>query len=230
MTQRFAAAEARRRPHACGAPIAPPFDKAAYLADTSSHGEWTVNGELLGDTVQLRDVVATRAKAPHVSGRVVAPRARPRRRSRASLGSRKTDGDDAVAAASTAPIGGPALGRAHRRRRAARRPGARARALPPRARPSSRAAGRSSRCGRRSSRSSLADDTLTMPPLEVTLDSAPTGFRGGFVLTGGVDQADDATRRSRSTRGSSPIDLAVLAAPRAEGRAGARASSRAACT
>ena len=29
----------------------------AFLADTASHGEWTVNGDLFGDTVHLRDVV-----------------------------------------------------------------------------------------------------------------------------------------------------------------------------
>ena len=39
MTQRFAQ-EKRSIGHTrCGAPIAPPFDKAAYLTDTTSHGE-----------------------------------------------------------------------------------------------------------------------------------------------------------------------------------------------
>ncbi len=53
----------------CGAPIGPAFDPKAFLADTSSHGEWTLNGDLFGNTVHLRDIVVTRAKAPHVAGR-----------------------------------------------------------------------------------------------------------------------------------------------------------------
>jgi translocation and assembly module TamB len=70
MSQRFAQQKRVLRHTRCGAPVAPPFDKAAFLADTSSHGDWKVNGELFGATVRLTDVVATRAKAPRMSGRV----------------------------------------------------------------------------------------------------------------------------------------------------------------
>ena len=109
MTQRFPQQKRVVGHTRCGAPIAPPFDRAAYLADTSSHGEWKVNGELLGDTVQLTDVVATRAKAPRVSGRValrgldLGPLAR-------IFGEHKTDADEAVAATSPTAVGGQLWG------------------------------------------------------------------------------------------------------------------------
>ena len=70
LTQRLQREGKSRGRTRCGAPIAAPFDKAAYLADTSSHGDWTVNGDLLGGALVLRDVVATRAKSPVLSGRV----------------------------------------------------------------------------------------------------------------------------------------------------------------
>ena len=88
----------------CGAPIGPPFDPQAYLSDTASHGEWTVNGDMLGDTVHLRDLVVTRARSPHVSGRAslrgvdlgaIAGIAMPRR----------PDADEASGAASRAVTG-----------------------------------------------------------------------------------------------------------------------------
>ncbi|HEX4447120.1 MAG TPA: hypothetical protein VH044_10300, partial [Polyangiaceae bacterium] len=45
----------------CGAPVGATFDAKAYRADATSHGEWTVNGDLFGQTVHLRDLVMTRA-------------------------------------------------------------------------------------------------------------------------------------------------------------------------
>jgi translocation and assembly module TamB len=54
----------------------------------------------------------------------------------------------------------------------------------------------------------LANDTLTMPPLEVTLD-ATEGFRGGFVLTGGVTKVMRDPTLSLEAK-LEPVDLAVL--------------------
>jgi translocation and assembly module TamB len=54
----------------CGAPIPAPFDKEAYLKDQSPQGEYRVSGALFGGQVRLDDVVATRQKAPVVSGKV----------------------------------------------------------------------------------------------------------------------------------------------------------------
>ena len=88
----------------CGAPIGPPFDARAFLADTSSHGEWTANGSLFGKTMYLRDVVLTRAKSPHVSGRV-SFRGVDLGAVAGILAPRRTDADDATAPAAR-PVGG----------------------------------------------------------------------------------------------------------------------------
>ncbi|HEX8796013.1 MAG TPA: hypothetical protein VF765_33920, partial [Polyangiaceae bacterium] len=63
LTQRFPQQTRSVGRTKCGAPIPPPFDKATYLADASSHGQWTVSGSLLGGTVNLTDVVVTRARS-----------------------------------------------------------------------------------------------------------------------------------------------------------------------
>jgi translocation and assembly module TamB len=53
---------------ACGAPLGGPFDKAAYVADTSSHGTYVVSGDMFGGQVHLDRITATRAKQMEVSG------------------------------------------------------------------------------------------------------------------------------------------------------------------
>jgi len=55
---------------ACGAPIVAPFDKAAWLRDTSEHGSYTVSGRLFGEQLQLDNVIATRQKSPVISGKM----------------------------------------------------------------------------------------------------------------------------------------------------------------
>jgi translocation and assembly module TamB len=54
----------------CGGPVAPPFDKEAYLADTSSHGEVVVDGDLAGGAVHFDHLDVTRAPKPVVTGDV----------------------------------------------------------------------------------------------------------------------------------------------------------------
>ena len=197
----------------CGASIGPPFDPRAFRADTASHGEWTLNGDLFGQTVHLRDVVMTRARAPHVSGRaslrgvdlgavigVSAPM--------------KSDGDEAPQLAGGAVVGqlwgelilddlpldapSKARGRVLLGPTFASRGGDKVTLRPPR------------------DPIELADDTLTVPPLEVTLEAgrpngaaADTGFRGGFVLTGGVTKVTRDPTLAFDAR-LEPIDLAVL--------------------
>src|SRR5262249_27223844 len=58
----------------CGAPIPAAFNKEAYLKDVSSQGEYRVSGALFGGQVRLDDVVATRQKAPVVTGKVTLDR------------------------------------------------------------------------------------------------------------------------------------------------------------
>jgi translocation and assembly module TamB len=207
MTQRFPQQKRAIGHTRCGAPIAPPFDKAAYLADTSSHGEWKVNGELLGGTVRLTDVVATRAKAPRMSGRVslrgvdLGPLAR-------IYSEHKADSDESVAGpASAAAVGGQLWGElvaddvplddpAHARVSFLLGPTVMSRgtqkiAVRPPQQPIT-----------------IHDDTLTVPPLEVTLD-ASDGFTGGFVLTGEVTRLTRDPTLALEAR-LEPIDLAVL--------------------
>jgi len=206
MTQRFPQ-EKRAIGHSrCGAPIAPAFDKAAYLADTSSHGEWKVNGELLGGTVRLTDVVATRAKAPRLSGRValrgvdLGPLAR-------IYGAHKGDSEEALAGPTSAAVGGQLWGEliaddiplddpARARVSFLLGPtvvsrGVQKIAIRPPQQPIT-----------------IDADTLTIPPIEVTLD-ASDGFSGGFVLSGEVTKLTrDPTLALQAKL--EPIDLAVL--------------------
>jgi translocation and assembly module TamB len=188
----------------CGAPIAAPFDKAAYLADTSSHGEWRVNGELLGSTVQLRDVVMTRAKAASVSGRVslrgvdIGPIWR-------IYGERGTAGDEVTAPAS--PLGGQLWGElivdelplaASDKARAqffvgptvVTRGGLTVAVRPPDA------------------PIMLKADALSMPTVEVSIDSRE-GFHGGFMVSGSVTHAMTDPTLALEAR-LEPMDLAIL--------------------
>lgn len=54
----------------CGAPIGAPFDRDAYLRDTSEQGAYEVDGFLFGRQMRLDHVVVTRQKAPVVTGHV----------------------------------------------------------------------------------------------------------------------------------------------------------------
>ena len=201
----------------CGAPIAPPFDKAAFLADTASHGDWTVNGDLLGGSVQLRDLVLTRAKAaPTCAARSSC--ARWTWRSLARMRGRTLEAEF------------DRRGRRPRAGQRARPSAATYRAeliiddrtarndLRPRARPLLRSPGSTvaSRGARQAAVSlqppkdpvTIADDTLTMPPLTMTLDT-PEGFRGGFVLTGNVTKLTRDPTLAVEAR-LEPVDLAIL--------------------
>ena len=198
----------------CGAPIGPPFDAKAFLADTSSHGEWTLNGDLFGNTVHLRDIVVTRAKAPHVSGRAslrgvdlgaVAGIATPH----------KSDADDPVAVGAR-PVAGQLWGELIVDDLPLDNPSkARGRLL---LGPTFASRG-TDKLTLRPPREpiELADDTLTVPPLEVTLEAGRSdgpsdtdaGFRGGFLLTGGVTKVTSDPTLAFDAK-LEPVDLAVL--------------------
>jgi translocation and assembly module TamB len=190
----------------CGAPIAAPFDKAAYLADTSSHGEWTVNGDLLGGTLLVRNLVMTRAKSPSFSGRVslrgvdLAPIAR-------AAAEEKGDGDQPIAAPASSSVTGQLWGelivdQAPLDRLAATRarfflgPTVLSRA------------GQTLTLKPPTDPIALVDDAVTAPPLEVTL-ATPDGFRGGFVVSGRVTHATSDPTLAIEAK-LDPVDLAVL--------------------
>jgi translocation and assembly module TamB len=228
VTQRMPQQKATLARTGCGAPVGPPFDKQAYLADTSSHGEWTVNGDLLGHAVQLHDVVLTRAGSPHASGRAslrgvdLGAIAR-------ILSPAKPVSDESASAPAASPVAGQLWGEvivddlpidapsAARGRLVlgptfVSRGGQRLTLKPPR------------------QPLELAGDALAIPPLELMLeaggaadpaaaakqreqpgqsDQAGTGFRGGFVLTGSVTQISSAPILALAAR-LEPVDLSVL--------------------
>jgi translocation and assembly module TamB len=189
----------------CDAPIAPPFDKAAYANDVTSHGDWTINGALFGETVYLGDVVITRARSPHATGRVSFRGL--------DLGSaiRAASPRDANAEnegnASAVPIGGqlsgdlfaddvsilePAKSRAHfvvGPTQVSR--GGQTLTLKPPLTPIV-----------------IDGDALTIPPLEVALETKE-GFHGGFVLTGGATRISGEPELALEAE-LTPIDMAVL--------------------
>jgi translocation and assembly module TamB len=190
----------------CGAPIGPPFDKAAYVADTSSHGDWTIDGDLLGGTVRMRDVVITRAKSSRVSGRASLRGLDLGALARIAAGP-GTEGDEPIAAPESSSLGGQLWGelivdeipldRPSKSRvrfflgpTVVSRGGQKLTLQPPR------------------EPLALADDTVTTPPLEVTLDT-PDGFRGGFVVTGSVAKVTTDPTLALDAR-LEPVDLAVL--------------------
>lgn len=204
MTQRFTR-QTRAVGHTrCGAPIGPPFDRAAYLADTSSHGDLTVDGTLLGNTVSLGHVVLTREKSPHLSGRVALRGVDLGALGRAYAG-HHVEGEERALPGGAGVSGqlwgeimiddipletpsrarvrvlvGPTVLSLGRQRLTLKPPG---------------------------SPVVIADDTLVLPSLEVTLDT-PEGFRGGFVVAGGVHALTTAPSLALDAR-LEPVDLAV---------------------
>ncbi len=190
----------------CGAPIAAPFDRAAFLADTSSHGDWTVNADMLGGTLLLRDLVATRAKSPTLSGRVSLRGVDLGAIARATFAS-KVDADEPIAAPPSSSVGGQLWGEVILDELSPDKPAAsRARLfLGPTV---------VSRGGQKLTLKppreplTLANDTIETPPLEVTLDT-PDGFRGGFVVSGRVIKATSDPTLALEAK-LDPVDLAVL--------------------
>ena len=190
----------------CGAPIGAPFDKAAYLADTASHGEWVVDGDLLGGTVRLRELTVSRARAAHVSGRL-SLRGVDLGALTGVLGPPRSDSEDVVVSPTAAALTGQLWGElivddlpvdapSRARVRLFLGPTVVSRArqkltLQPPQEPLT-----------------IADDTLSTPPLHVTLDT-PDGFRGGFVLSGGVTRLTSEPTLNLSAH-LEPVDLAVV--------------------
>ena len=206
MTHRLATQKRSVAKTLCGAPVAPPFDKQAYLSDTSSHGEWTVNGDLLGGTLHASKVVITRAKSPTISGRASLRGLDLGALARIAV-DHEADGNAAIATPSGSQLGGqlwgelivdeiplehPSLSRARLflGPTVVSRGGQKLTLQPPR------------------DPLTLENDTLTTPPLQVTLDT-PDGFRGGFLVSGTISKATTDPTFALEAR-LDPVDLAVL--------------------
>ena len=201
----------------CGAPIYQPFDKEAYLRDTSLQGNFTIDGALFGGQVKVDKLVVTRQKSPVISGRIglarfdLGPIGK-------LLGTADGPEVDAGNVAASPLLGGELTGDIDIERVATDDIAHAKGRFTPRAMRVSRG---TQTLSLRTSPSSapgapigppiviaLADDAVQLPPVTFDL-SAPNGFKGAFALKGSV---------SKVTRGAelaldaelSPIDLGIL--------------------
>ncbi len=186
---------------ACGAPIGAAFDKSAYLKDTSSQGDYKLSGSLFGGQVQVKDLVASRQKAPIVTGKIALEKFDLTPLGKILGASADPDGPAAV------PTGGVISGELTLDRIATDDLAhAKVRFAP--------TAMRVDRAGQRvelrdkTAVFTLANDTVTIP--KVTFDiAAQNGLKGSIAVDGKV---------SKVTRGGdlavqaqlSPIDLGIL--------------------
>jgi translocation and assembly module TamB len=208
MTHRFVPPHVHTGRTRCGAPINPPFDKQAYLADEASHGDWTVDGDLLGASVHLSQVNVTRARFPHLTGRAIlrgfdlsaaalllAPAQSTQAAEDAGLHGAMAKVGGALSGdleIEDLPLSSPAQARLQFRfgPTVLSREGQTLTLKPPEA------------------PLVIADDVLTLPPLEATIDAAG-GFRGGFVLSGDIHKIASDPILSIDAK-LEPFDLGLL--------------------
>ncbi len=191
----------------CGASITAPFDKEAWLKDTSEQGAYEIDGNVFGRQIRLDHVVVTRQKAPVVTGRVtldkfdLAPIG-------AMMAAQKGDGEDAAAGGPTAAVLGGELSGDLELKRIATDDLAHAQA---RFTPKMiRVTRGPQKVEMRPTQGAITveGDELVIPPVTFDL-AAANGFKGAFDVKGGV---------KKLTRGGdlaidaelSPIDLGIL--------------------
>jgi translocation and assembly module TamB len=200
----------------CGAPISQPFDKEAWLRDTSVQGNYAIDGTLFGGQVRLEKVVVTRQKSPVATGRI--------QLSKFDLGAlgkvlmqAEADADptsDVVVQA----LGGELTGDIVLDRVASDDLAHAAVRFTPRAMRVTR--GGQSLSLRTSPSSapgaiafppvviSLADDAVQIPPMTFDLQT-PNGFKGAFAVKGAVSKITRSAELSLDAE-LSPIDLGIL--------------------
>jgi translocation and assembly module TamB len=188
----------------CGALVAPAFDRAAYLASPRPSAEWNVDGSLLGDTIHLHDLHIGGRPSSSLTGRVslrgvdlgllVRLRGAPASPAADAESNAATLGGQlwGELIADDVPLATPS--RAHARfvlgPMVISRGSQRLLVQPP------------------PQPLSLAADTLTIPPFEVTLDT-PEGLRGAFSVSGDVSHISSDPTLALTAR-LSPTDLSVL--------------------
>jgi translocation and assembly module TamB len=189
----------------CGGRVFPPFNKEAYLRDTSSQGEWTLSGDLLGGQIALQSFSMSREKAPLV-------RARAGLRALdlgalAKMNAAPPDPDAPPAAPGSALSGGLSGDLLVERLKLDELATTRARFVP--AALSLERGGQKLVLRPAPVNFVVEQDTLVVPPLVFDLN-AKNGLKGSFIVRGQVD---------RLTRGASlaltaellPVDLGLLA-------------------
>lgn len=185
----------------CGAPITAPFNKEAYVKDTSSQGEYRVTGALFGGQVRLDDVVVTRQKAPLITGKVALDRF--------DLGpiGKILSANEEPGAAPPPPLGGEISGEVVLEKIATNDPGhANVRFTPKSLRVNR--GGQRLELRETNAVIALADDTVTIP--KVTFDlAAPNGFQGALAVSGAVKKVMHGADLGLEAE-LSPLDLGIL--------------------
>lgn len=184
----------------CGAPITAPFDKEAYLRDTSVQGEYRVDGALFGGQIKLDHVVVTRQKSPVLKGRVDLARF-----DLGPVGRILLVGDEDPTG--VVPLGGEISGElavdqiplGDLARSKAR--------FTPRTMRVTRG-GRQIELRPTSGVFDLANDELKLPPMTFDL-ATPNGFKGAFAVKGGVKKVTRGAELAIEAE-LSPIDLGIL--------------------
>lgn len=198
----------------CGAPITAPFDKEAYLRDTSVQGSYTFDGSLFGGQVKLDRLFVTRQKAPIAGGRIELSKLDLGALARLASAADETDQHDAT----LATLGGELTGDIVIEHLATSDVSHAKGRFVPRAVKITR--GMQTLSMRTSPTSApgvavapppviaLADDELTVPQLTFDL-SAPNGFKGAFALRGAVHKVMHGAELALDAD-LSPIDLGIL--------------------
>jgi translocation and assembly module TamB len=200
----------------CGAPISQPFDKEAWLKDTSVQGNYTIDGALFGGQVKIQELVVTRQKSPVAHGRIEL--------ARFDLGpigkllSADKNGEPDPNAGVAIPLGGELTGEIVIDRIATDDIAHAKGHFTPRAMRLSRAGQTLSLRTSPSSAPgavvgppiviSLADDTVQLPPVTFDL-AAPNGFKGAFAVKGSVNKVTRGAELALDAE-LSPIDLGIL--------------------
>ncbi|MDF2692859.1 MAG: hypothetical protein K0S65_1242, partial [Labilithrix sp.] len=185
----------------CGAVIGATFNKEAYLKDTSSQGEYRVSGALFGGQVRLDNVVATRQKAPIITGAVTLDRF-----DLGPIGKILTANEDPNAPPST-PLGGELSGEISLDRiTTSDLAHAKVRFAPTTLRVNR--GGQKIELRDKEAVFALADDTISFP--KVTFDiAAPNGLKGAFAVNGNVKKVTHGGDLGLEAE-LSPIDLGIL--------------------
>ncbi len=204
MTQKPGVQKPTGRFTACKAPIYAPFDKKAYLdsVDTTSQGDFVVDGALFGGQVKLDHLTVTRQKAPVITGRAELANF-----DLGPVAKILVTSEEAAAGGESVPLGGSISGDIDIEKVATSDLAHAKVKLSPKAI-------RVTRGGQKIEMRpapiviALADDQVAIP--ELTFDLAtPNGFKGAFAVSGAVKKV---------TRGGDlaleaklyPIDLGLL--------------------
>ena len=206
MTQRSSPSKAIGKTR-CGLPIYAPFDKEAYLRDTSSAGDYTVDGDLAGGAVHLQHFSMTRQKSPVVSGKVSLRKLDLGAFAHLALDAAPTTDDNDAAIGGAPDVTGEVSGDLVIARAQ----------IDDLAHASIRYAPTSlslERAGQRivlrptNEIVALEGDLLTLPPLVFDLQ-APHGLHGAFTLHGSVTHLTHEAALNLTTE-LSPIDLGLM--------------------